>query len=249
MARAPRKKAGSVGPDTAKHIQDGIEKTIMMDFTIHQDFYLKQSHKLLYTKIHETSTNLVFVDGPSGSCKTYLGSLCGLEMLRDRKVEQIIYIRSAVESASRPLGSLPGEVNEKFLPYSMPLVEKINELVDRATCNQLFNKEFIKTIPVNFVRGLTFHNSYVIVDEAQNMDFSEITTILTRFGKNSKFVVLGDSKQADIGNKSCMPKIYNLFDDELSQQNGIHCFKLTNLDIVRSKILKFITSKLEVSER
>ena len=103
-----------------------------------------------------------------------------------------------MESATRKLGSLPGEVDEKFKPWSIPLVEKCDELVGKQITEMLFESDYLKSIPVNFLRGSTFANNVVIVDEAQNLEHSELVTILTRFGKNCKLFVIGDSLQSDI---------------------------------------------------
>jgi predicted ribonuclease YlaK len=121
----------------------------------------------------------------------------------------------------------------------------LDELVGSKIGEELIKNEYIKCMPVNFIRGLTFRDSLVIVDEAQNLDHKELTTILTRFGENSKFVIIGDSFQADIGNKSGFSKIRQAFDDEESEKNGIHSFIFTENEIVRSEILKFIIKKLE----
>ena len=140
------------------------------------------------------------VDGPAGTAKTYIAVYAALEMLRDQSVdlEKIVYIRSIVESADKSLGSLPGEIDDKFSPYMMPLIEKVTELCGPGTCGMLKSKGLIDAIPVNFVRGLTFNNTCVIVDESQNLTKGELTTILTRFGRNSRYIVLGDGKQSDV---------------------------------------------------
>ena len=160
-------------------------------------------------------------------------------MLRDKKIDEIVYIRSIVESATRKLGSLPGEVDEKFKPWSIPLIEKCDELVGKQITEMLFQSDYLKSIPVNFLRGATFTNNVVIVDESQNLEHSELVTILTRFGKNCKLFIIGDSLQSDI-QKSGFEKIMKAFDTDESNNNGIHAFHFTEEDITRSKLLKFI---------
>jgi hypothetical protein len=176
---------------------------------------------------------------------TYISVYSALELLKDRHVDQIIYIRSVVESSSRSIGALPGELEDKFGPYSMPLVDKLNEILDKSTIKSLMDEEYIKAIPVNFVRGLTFNRSVVIIDEAQNMNRSELTTILTRFGRDTKYIVCGDAKQSDIKD-SGFTKVFELFDTEFSRKNNIHCMKFDTSDINRSQILKHITQILSV---
>lgn len=214
------------------------------NFVIKQKFILNPVHETFYNLCLHDKTKMLLVDGPAGSAKTFLAAKAGLTLLKEKKVDQIVYIRSIVESASKSIGALPGEVDEKFKPWSMPLVEKLNELIPTATATRLFEREAIKCIPVNFVRGLTFHNSFVIVDEAQNLTKEELITILTRFGQYSKYVVIGDTFQRDIGSHSGFMHIWHRFNDEESQDVGIHTARFTEHEIVRSPILRFIVRKL-----
>ena len=190
-------------------------------------------------------TRLVFAEGPAGTAKTYLATYCALSLLKCKAVEEVVYIRSVVESASQKMGSLPGEVEDKFLPWSMPLVEKLDELIGPASRQHLMEKGLVHCVPVNFVRGLTFHDSVVIVDEAQNLTTSELVTILTRFGHNSKFIVVGDTRQCDINSRSGFEPIFNCFNNKISERNEIYTFTFGESEIVRSEILKFIVKQLE----
>ena len=165
-------------------------------------------------------------------------------MLKAHRVDEIVYIRSIIESASKSMGSLPGEVDDKFMPWTLPLQEKLSELISAATIPNMFESDIIKAVPVNYVRGLTFKDSVVIVDEAQNLTRSELTTILTRFGEDSKMLVIGDTLQSDINGRSGFNEIYNIFDDKESEEHGVFCFRFTENDIMRSEMLKFIVSKL-----
>lgn len=176
---------------------------------------------------------------------TYISILAALELYKEQKIKTIIYIRSVVESASRSIGALPGEVDNKFSPYAAPLLEKVKEITDETTFNLLNTNHVLQAIPVNFVRGLTFNDAIVIVDEFQNLDLAEATTILTRFGRNTKYILCGDSFQADIGNKTCINKLIRAFDNNESVDNNILCFRFGESEIVRSKILRFIVKALE----
>ena len=97
---------------------------------------------------------------------------------------------------------------------------------------------------MNYVRGLTFNDAVVVVDEAQNLTRSELITIMTRMGERSKMIIIGDTQQSDINGKSGFKEIYNLFDDEESEQAGMYCFKFEHCDIVRSAVVSYIISKL-----
>ena len=215
------------------------------DFKINSDYTFNYLQESFLQTILRKNTQMVFCDGPAGSAKTYIGILAAFKLRSDKQVDNIVYIRSIVESASRSMGALPGEVDEKFAPWSAPLIDKLEELVSPVVKKNLMQKGFIKCIPVNFTRGLTFRNSVVIVDEAQNMTKDELTTILTRFGKNSKYIVVGDSLQSDINGKSGFKRIVDVFNDDESDEKGIYSFKFTQNEVVRSEILKFIVSRLE----
>jgi phosphate starvation-inducible PhoH-like protein len=216
-----------------------IRNDIFLNFKIDQKFHLNDHHKAFVEKAMDDASQILFCDGPAGSSKTYLAVYVALTMLRDKKIDEIVYIRSIVESATRKLGSLPGEVDEKFKPWSIPLIEKCDELVGKQITEMLFESDYLKSIPVNFLRGATFTNNVVIVDEAQNLEHSELVTILTRFGKNCKLFIIGDSLQSDI-QKSGFEKIMKAFDTEQSHNQGINAFHFTEEDITRSKLLKFI---------
>lgn len=216
-----------------------IKSDIFLNFRIDQKFHFNEHHKNFVEKALDDSSHILFCDGPAGSSKTYCAVYVALTLLKDKKIDEIIYIRSIVESATRKLGSLPGEVDEKFKPWSIPLIEKCDELIGKQLTNVLFDNEYVKSIPVNFLRGSTFMNSVVIVDEAQNLEHSELVTILTRYGKNCKMFVIGDSQQSDI-HKSGFQNIMKAFDSQVSNENGISAFHFTEDDITRSKLLKFI---------
>ena len=215
-----------------------------LDFKINEDYKLTPKQVEFLVKALQKTTRMCMVDGPAGTAKTYLAVLTALKLLNRKQIENVIYIRSIVESASRSMGALPGELEEKFAPWSMPLIDKLEEITTAGAGGNLINKGYIKCIPVNFTRGLTFKNSCVIIDEAQNMTNTELTTILTRFGENSKYIVVGDTNQADIGVKSGFKNILEAFQEPICEDQGILTFNFDEEDIVRSEILRFIVERL-----
>ena len=216
----------------------------LMDFNIRKPFHFKTKHAEFYNIISDRTTNMALVDGPAGTAKTYIAVYAALEMLREQEdIEKIVYIRSIVESADRSLGSLPGEIDDKFSPYMMPLIEKVTEICGPGTCTMLKSKGLIDAIPVNFVRGLTFNKTCVIVDEAQNLTKGELTTIMTRFGRKSKYIICGDCNQSDI-RQSGFKDVFDKFSGNDSETQGIYTIKFGLNEIVRSKILRFICQKL-----
>ena len=191
----------------------------------------------------DKTTQLMFVTGPAGTSKTYLAVLVALTLLNLRRVSDLIYIRSAVESSDAKLGFLPGEANEKMAPYIAPLLDKLMELLPKNDIDYLQKDERISATHVGFLRGLNWNAKVIIGDEAQNMTEKELLTMITRIGQYSKMIVLGDPDQADINGKSGFIKTIGYYDDEESRQNGIRVFRFTDDDIVRSGLVQFIMKK------
>lgn len=245
MPRQEARKRKTAGLGETSDIEASLQKNWLLNFKIKKPFHFNDNHKQFYDCIKLDETNMVFVDGPAGTAKSYIAVLAALELLKEKKTKGITYIRSVIESASRSIGALPGEVDDKFLPYAMPLIEKVKEVTDDSTCSFLQSNNIIHAVPVNFVRGLTFNDTIVIVDESQNLTKSEITTILTRFGKNTKYIVCGDLNQSDIGKLSGYEEIYHRFSNERSVAHNIFTFKFGESEIVRSKILRFIVDILD----
>lgn len=190
-------------------------------------------------------TKMVFISGPAGTSKTYITIYSALKLLNQKKVSDLLYIRSAVESADSKIGFLPGEADEKMAPYIQPLLEKLSELLPKRDIDILQKEDRIDSIPLGFLRGLNWNAKCIVADEAQNMTVKELTTLITRVGEFSKVFILGDPDQSDINGKSGFIKILNTFDDEESRQNGIYTFKFDEEDIVRSNLVKYIAKKLK----
>lgn len=243
IKKAPRKrKEVDITPDMGEHYKKNFD---VGNIVLKKLPHLTDNQLNFYYQTQGPKTNMIFVDGPAGTAKTQVAVYGALELLKNREIDRIIYVRTIVESSSRSIGALPGELEDKFLYYSMPLIDKLNEMTEVTTYKSLMEQEYIKAIPVNFARGLTFHNSAVIVDESQNFCRSELSTILSRFGRNSKYFVIGDGKQSDIKD-SGFKEVFNAFDTEFSRKNEIHCLKFDHTDIVRSPTLKHITQVLKI---
>jgi len=242
----PKAKRESRKPTKAtRDIEDRIHRNYFTNFEINQEFELNDVHNSFLELALDKRTKVSMIDGPAGSGKTYLSVLAALQCLKNHYVDEIIYVRSIVESASKSLGSLPGEADEKFLPWMYPLFDKLQEILTESAAKNLIAEDIVRGIPVNFVRGATFRNSCVIVDEAQNLTLPEIITILTRIGNNCKYFIVGDRRQADIGKKSGFEKIFGLFSDYRSECKGILTYEFTTMDVVRSEILKYIVERLD----
>jgi len=237
-----RKKALAADGDLAKHIQgfNGLTSHFHV-----QSKRLTDKQKSFLDLSLDPKTNVVFCAGPAGTTKTYVAVYSALRFLSTNIDLDLFYVRTVVESGERNLGSLPGDVDEKFNPYMAPLDDKLREMVKPSIIPELIQKRRIEAMPINYLRGASWENKIVIADEAQNFTFKELTTLITRIGENTKLFVCGDFLQSDINGKTGFRKMFDLFDDEISKTKGIHTFEFTKKDIKRSKILGYIIEKIE----
>lgn len=231
-------------PDTSPkvHQRDKIDFILNLkglDWTDKQKAFIElATHK---------DTKIIFLSGPAGTSKSILAVYCALELLNSKRVSDIIYVRTIVESAAHSLGSLPGDMDQKIHYFVSVLNDKLDELLPSADIKRLHTDQRVHGMPVNFLRGASYNAKVVVVDEAQNANFSELLTSLTRIGKFTKYFILGDPMQTDLKHKeqSGFKAMYDLFNDEESRQQGIYCVEFTKDDIMRSEILKFIIEKVQ----
>lgn len=140
---------------------------------------------------------VTFGIGPAGTGKTYLAMAMAVAALKRREVGRIVLTRPVVE-AGESLGYLPGTLEEKLDPYVRPLYDALFDMTDMGKGNALIEQGVIEIAPLAFMRGRTFNNAFVILDEAQNTTPEQMKMFLTRLGFSSKFVVTGDASQRDL---------------------------------------------------
>lgn len=164
----------------------------------------------------------------------------GAEHLHADRYEQIVVTRPLICSG-KDIGALPGEIGEKIAPYVMPMMEYFRMFLGNPLYTALVNEKRIRFEPLEVMRGSTFHNTYMILDEAQNCTFDQIKMFMTRIGDNSKVIINGDIKQNDLrgrsGLETCMNKLKNI--------EGVGIIELTNADIQRHGIIGKILNALE----
>ena len=193
-------------------------------------------------------SRIIFLSGPAGTSKSILAVFCALQLLNERKISDIIYVRTIVESATQSMGTLPGDENDKLKFFVAVLHDKLEELLSTGDIKKLYADERVKGMPVNYLRGASYNAKAVIVDEAQNGTFGELLTSLTRIGKFTKYFILGDPMQTDLRHKeqSGFKPMFDIFNTDKAQQQGIYCVEFTKEDIMRSEILKFIIEQVEL---
>lgn len=148
--------------------------------------------------------------GKAGSGKTLLATQIALECLFYREVERIIITRPTV--SNEDIGFLPGNIKEKMDPWLAPIHANMYMLYGKPKIDKCINENIIEIAPISFLRGRTFVNACVIVDESQNVTRSQMEMILSRLGINSKMILTGDMSQSDLKNKkdSGFPHLFNM---------------------------------------
>jgi phosphate starvation-inducible PhoH-like protein len=158
---------------------------------------LNQEQKEAKSKILESTVTLLA--GSAGSGKTLLACQIALEKLFMKEVEKIIITRPTV--SKEEIGFLPGDLREKMDPWVQPIYQNMYALYDRVKIEKHIQEGDIEIVPVSFMRGRTFLDSIVIVDEAQNVTHEQMEMIVTRLGLRSKMIICGDDNQVDLKNK------------------------------------------------
>ena len=158
---------------------------------------LNEEQKEAKAKILENTVTLL--GGSAGSGKTLLACQIALEKLFMREIDKIIITRPTV--SKEEIGFLPGDLREKMDPWVQPIYQNMFALYDKVKIEKLIEEGKIEIVPVSFMRGRTFLDSCVIVDEAQNVTHEQMEMIVTRLGLRSKMIVCGDDHQVDLKSK------------------------------------------------
>jgi phosphate starvation-inducible PhoH-like protein len=141
--------------------------------------------------------DIVVVSGPAGTGKTYLAIQAAVKALRARECDRIVLTRPAVAVCDEDHGFLPGDLNQKLAPWVRPMVDILHEYYTVKELEGMLAEQVIEFSPLGFMRGRTFKNSYIILDEGQNAKPGQMKMLLTRIGIGSKIVLTGDTEQAD----------------------------------------------------
>jgi phosphate starvation-inducible PhoH-like protein len=177
--------------------------------------------------------DLVFSSGPAGTGKTYLAVAAAVRSLREGSCKRLVLTRPAVE-AGEHLGFLPGDLEDKIDPYLRPLFDALNDLMSPAATRRMRELDIIEVAPLAFMRGRTFNDSFVILDEAQNATRVQMKMFLTRLGERTKAVVTGDVSQTDLpGSKSGLKDAIR----RLGSIEGVGAVEFAAQDVQRSSLV------------
>ncbi len=181
--------------------------------------------------------DITFAIGPAGTGKTYQAVASAVAALKSREVMRIVITRPAVEAGER-LGFLPGDLKEKVDPYLTPIYDALNDMLPADKLKAYREQRVIEIAPLAYMRGRTLHNSFIILDEAQNATRMQMKMFLTRLGVTSKAIITGDVTQTDLPTHS----VSGLIDaaNILKNVEGIGFVYFHEEDVVRHKLVKNI---------
>jgi phosphate starvation-inducible protein PhoH and related proteins len=236
--------------ETKSQIQEGIndfefKKNIRRKNSLSKEEFqqcpvrLSDKQNELYKGIRNNI--LTVVHGPAGTSKTFTTCYTALALLADKKVERII-ITKPIQESGENLGALPGNVNEKIDPYRQSYYTTFVKIIGKQTTDFLFSAEEIVFEPLAYMRGSTYDNCVMLLDECQNASIKQLMLWSTRLGKESKAVMMGDTSQYDVRKRDSG---YNDFIKMVDGMSDLFMFEFSNEDIVRNKFLVELTNRYD----
>lgn len=186
-------------------------------------------------KVHEVCAAI----GPAGVGKTYCTAGVASQFILNFQVDGLILTRANV-TVGRTIGYLPGNQKEKMEPLLLPIIDSLRRHLGEGRVEYMINKQQIEMLPFEYVRGRSFINKFVLIDEAQNLSVSDLIAIITRY-ESGRVVLLGDPFQSDLKHNCGL-----LWLKDFSQRNGINIpiINFSTSDIVRSNFVKEFISSL-----
>jgi phosphate starvation-inducible PhoH-like protein len=199
--------------------------------------FLNQAQREAWSIIDKN--DITFLVGPAGSAKSFLSTAYAVKSVLSKTHKRIILSRPVVEAGGEKIGFLPGMMEEKLLPYLLPIYDNLDEMIGKTGFQRELINKCLEVAPIAFLRGRSFHESVCILDEAQNITYEQMVLYLTRIGRKGKLIINGDPMQSDL-RTCCLPDIIK----KLDGIQGIGVVKLDNNAIVRNPIISQILERL-----
>lgn len=187
-------------------------------------------------ELEKEENDIIVAYGPAGTGKTYLATLWAIKKFREGVYSKIVISRPNVPTDNRDIGYLPGDIFSKMYPWVLPIIDLFKEYYRKDQIEQMIKGDIIELVPLTYVRGRTFKNAIIIIDEAQNLTPSSIKSFLTRIGENSKMILAGDINQSDHHEKSGLLDLIQRL--EKHKVSHIAVVKFDGNDVQRSRAIR-----------
>ena len=187
------------------------------------------------------NNTLTVCQGPAGTSKTFTACYTSLALLADKKIDQII-LTKPIQESGESLGFLPGTIEEKVDPYMKSYFSNFEKILGKGTFEWMKSTEQIIVEPLAYMRGTTYDRAIMLLDEAQNCTMTQLMLWVTRLGKESKAILMGDISQYDIKKRDSR---FLDFINLINGTDGVNNFRSNTEDIVRNKFLIDIVEKYE----
>jgi len=210
-----------------------------IDINCSIDNLAKTHNQVRYVKmLKKDNVKVVLVSGVAGTGKTLIGCSYAISGLINKQIEKVIITRPTI-SMNEEYGFLPGKIDEKLHNWLIPIYDSFSSVIPSTKVKEFIQQGKIEIAPLGFIRGRTFHNSCIFVDEAQNIDCIQMKTLLTRIGYKSKMIIVGDPEQCDLKQQpNGMVDFINRLSVYPDDNYSIQHIELTEEDIMRSDVVK-----------
>jgi phosphate starvation-inducible protein PhoH and related proteins len=188
-----------------------------------------------------SESELTFGIGAAGTGKTHVACVMAFQALKEGKIKKVFLARPAKE-AGESIGFIPGTAEDKMGPYMRPIYDELDKIFGKKGWQGKMQSGEIEIAPLGFMRGRTFSDAFIILDEAQNTTVEQIRMALTRIGENSKMVVTGDESQVDLDDPDKSGLMYAV--NRLEGADGVGIHRFNSNDVVRAKIVKTVVDRL-----
>jgi phosphate starvation-inducible PhoH-like protein len=175
------------------------------------------------------NNDITFGVGPAGTGKTYMAALMAMYYQTEGLVDRIVIARPAVNAGGEDIGFLPGGIQSKMDPYVRPIFDAFRTYWSQQTIQDHMARGTIEIVPLAFMRGRTFTDTFIVADEMQNATPENLLMLLTRLGDRSKMVITGDPLQSDVNGHSC----FRMAQSTLRLVDEVKFVTFMNSDIVR----------------
>ena len=203
----------------------------------------REFHRLLQSE----SIHVLCVTGAAGTGKTFLSCQEAVSQLRHEKKKKMILTRPLVLVENEEMGFLPGSMMDKMTPWTAPIIDHLQEFIETKEVKRWMQDGKIEILSLGYMRGRTFDDAFILLDEAQNTTPQQMKMFLTRIGKNSKVVLNGDLQQSDIYNaknglQDFLARLNDTYKDDPEKmgEDGFGVVELSSEKTYRSSILRHV---------